>query len=154
MKNRDKDLLGVIERPVERFEKLFKVSVIVDLALLDECFIKEDETVTKAFPPVTDVNEFKQAGTICFWVRKLKPFRLERTEENTVHPIHLYVNELLAFLIAYQLIFGVYSLKGEGTRGFHKPHISKRYLSDFVKTMRYNSYSPHSLVQIFESLCI
>jgi len=151
--SREQDILGIVEYPIRDFKIAFGKEPIVSIPILDECFIKVEEILERGFDPVKDVNEFKFAGVICFWLRKLKPFRLE-SKKGTILPVSPYVNEVIALLTAYQFIFGYFSIERKDDKDFHLPKLTPRYFSDLVTSIRYNSYSPHSLVNIFESLSI
>ncbi|MBF0103499.1 MAG: hypothetical protein HQK77_21590 [Desulfobacterales bacterium] len=148
---REKDILNIIEIPVKKFESIFGEGVIIDITILDECFYRVDAILENAFSScdaeTSEMNEFKLAGVTCFWIRKLKPFRFEGS-----HKIKLFINEMLAFLIGYSFVLGY--LSSNKQESLHIPKISERYLTDLIKSLRYNSYSPHCLVQLFEGLSI
>lgn len=143
----ESDLRSLVSPSVNRFESITGANVEVDLSIVDECFRRLEKTLGDGFTPVTEPNIFKLAGTLCFWFRKLKPFRLVKPV--SPHPLTRFVNETISIITAYDLIFGYLSADNNTP-----PNISSKYFYDLVVSLRYHSFSPHSLVQIFEGLNI
>ena len=146
---RAEDLRGIIEKPMAAYEKTFGCAVKAELAILDECFCRVDVCIDKDFPSSEasegyDLSQFKLAGVICYWLRKLKPFSTGDAAS------HLLVNEIIAFLVGYYLVYGYQIKHDKGT----PPKITGNYFYDLVKSYRYNAHSPHSSALIFESLCM
>jgi hypothetical protein len=146
---RSEDLQGIVEKPITAYESVFSCTVSAELAILDECFCRVDRCIANDFPSSEapegyDLSQFKVAGVICYWLRKLKPFSTEDVAS------HLFVNEIIAFLVGYYLVYGYQVRHARG----RCPKITSNYLDDLVKSYRYNAHSPHSSAFIFESLCM
>ena len=83
-RNRD-DLLAFVEKPIRMYEKTYECDVELDITLLDECFSRAETSLQKQFssfqaPNGYDPSPFKMAGTMCFWIRKLKPARTKNND--------------------------------------------------------------------------
>jgi hypothetical protein len=146
---RKEDILGVVERPVTWIENVLGPEVEVDLSVLDECFARVDMSLQDCFRSheaqgAYDPNVFKVAGVVCFWIRKLKPFRY--VNENRGVNVKLVINELIAYLTGYHLVFGYCS-----TPRTRKPKLTEGYLNDVMSSLRYNSFSPHAIAFLFEA---
>jgi len=146
---RSEDLQGIVEKPIALYQSVFGCSVNAEMAILDECFCRFDVCIAKDFPSSEapegyDLSQFKVAGVICYWLRKLKPFSTEDAAK------HLFVNEIIAFLVGYYLVYGYQARHAKDRR----PKITSHYLDELVKSYRYNAHSPHSSAFIFESLCM
>ncbi|MBF0211460.1 MAG: hypothetical protein HQK68_11325 [Desulfamplus sp.] len=149
--SKEADLLGMVERPISIVEQILNIDVVVNLVILDECFNRVDIILEQSYlndpKQSNELSEFKIGGTVCFWIKKLKPFRV--SDDN--HTANRLINEILAFLLAYFLIFGYLSIHKKES---HIPKIKAHYFSDLIRSLRYNSYSPQSLVLLFEGLSL
>lgn len=145
---REEQLIALVKHPIARFERLTAAKVVVDIADLDEAFRRIMKTLQEGFPPVKKPSALKVAGAMCFWIRKLKPFSIGKSI--SAHPMARQVNEALAFMIAYDFVFGAHTKWGTGK----KPNISPIFFKDLVASLRYHSHSPHSLVLLFEALSL
>ena len=139
--SREDDIKGIIDKPVSHVESTFNITVVVDTNTLDACFYRVDLVLEQSYTD-DELSVFKSAGAICFWIRKLKPFSVKDDGNG-------YINEILAIMIAYNLLSGY--LKNKETKA---PKLTKAYMNDFIQSLRYNSHSPHSLVLLFEGLCL
>lgn len=129
-----------------RYEKQLNVKTDLDIGVLDECNTRIGITLGDGFRPNEKCSPEKIAGVMCFWLRKLKPLR--HSPDHSSHKVAKYVNEIIAFQTAY---FYLKSCKN-GNSG--TPRITSGMFMDFMAALRYHSYSPHALVQIFEALSI
>jgi len=146
---RSEDLKDIVEKPIAAYERVFGCAVSAEMAILDECFSRYERSLDKDFPSSEapqgyELSQFKVAGVICCWLRKLKPFSTQDAAN------HLFVNEFIAFLVGYYLVYG-YNVRHAKDR---PPKIKAHYFDDLVKSFRYNAHSPHSTALIFESLCM
>lgn len=149
---RKEDIIRIVERPVAAYEKVFQCKVSVDVAVLDES-VSRVESSPMVFPSSEapegyDLSSFKMGGMYCFWLRKLKPFSVAASDAESVYS-RLFVNEVIAFLVGYYLIYGFQVKKTSPC-----PKITSRYFNDLITSFRYNSHSPNSTALIFESLCM
>lgn len=146
------DIENIIATPVDVYKRMYGCGhVVIDRFVIAECFQKTTESIKRDFasryaPDGYMLSQFKFAGIVCFWIRKLKPFSTDNSAYNR------FINETLAFLVAYFFIFG-YQKKSK-KNDYHAPKITPNYLHDIIKSLRYNSHSPNSTAFIFESLCI
>ncbi|MBF0292886.1 MAG: hypothetical protein HQK86_12100 [Nitrospinae bacterium] len=145
----DEQLKNLIARPVLAYIETVGISnpddVVVDLGILAECCIRIEKTLDGGFDPNEECNNYKHAAVICFWLRKLKPFTIGNA--STSHFLRAYVNETIAFFAAYMYLY-------DGKDNSERPRITPQFLKDFMVALRYHSYSPHALVQVFEALSI
>jgi|GEM_PF-4561887 len=90
----------------------------------------------------TKPNEFKQAGYLTFWVRKLKPFRH--------YPIfgQTFTNEVLG------LKFGLSTVAAVHPHIIAKVSKNKRLWQEWLYDLRYRPVSGHELTKQFEMLSI
>lgn len=87
-------------------------------------------------------NEFKQAGYLTFWIRKLKPFRHYPIFGETA------TNELLA------LYFGLATLAANHPQCIKKIVGNKRLWKEWIYDLRYRAVSGHELSRQFEMLSL
>lgn len=152
----EKDLRSIVDPAREEVERIYskmcrtKIYIDIDFIVLDETFSLIEKTFEEGFPPNTDPNPFKMAGAICYWIKRLHPFRVKNG--TSIHATAKFVNEQIAILIGLHLIFGSFSLLKK-IPGFSKPNISNRFLKDFWVSLRYYQQSPQSLALVFEALC-
>lgn len=131
----------IFERPAKIYETQYKCEVIGRTFIIDECFARIAESEKKDFPADHDyrISQYKMAGLLCFWIRKLKPFIVPEAEE-----ANRFVNETLALYSALYLVLGCGKVL--------PPKIDGSYIHDLIVSLRYNSFSPHSTAYLFESL--
>lgn len=145
----------VFDQPAAMFEQQYKCEVHGRRYIIDECFMRIYASSCRDFPAQTEykINQFKMAGLLCFWVRKLKPFWVDEPHEEA----NRYVNETMALYSALFLIFGYLRSIGKQPNFNFTPEQKDRfssYLHDLIVSLRYNSFSPHSTAYLFESLFI
>jgi len=80
---------------------------------------------------------FKQAGYICFWIRKLKPIRVIR--QNDELPEIRGINEKCAIWIGINLLY----------KSYGKFDFPRDFLDEFIYTLRFRAVSPQSVGLIF-----
>lgn len=136
-------------KATEQFEQLFMCGVQIDTFILEEAIVralKSQKTVYEA-NVVYNIDSFKMAGLLCFWLRKLKPFRVVSgsTGENKT------VNEAIAFLTGIRLVIGYRSKNGKSPK---IPNLTPSFIHNIILSLRYNSHSPNSTAFIFESMCL
>lgn len=143
----NKNALGLVQDAVTEYEQEHSCTACINVPVLAECFDQVAYTLQLHFEHpspghcYTPTN-FKIAGVICFWLRKLKPFSVSCSIKNNT-----FVNETIALLTAHNFVQR-YSLQ--------KSRIitNKDLFLEVVTSLRYNSWSPSSLAFLFQSLCI
>ena len=113
--------------------------------VLSECISmwkREIETAQKIHHVAP--NDYRIAGYLAFWVRKLKPFSLSSygITIKKRKKLSLLINELVAIQL------GLYILYIDEKRNKHK--LSPDLLMRTIKTMRYRSISPHTMGLMYE----
>ena len=90
----------------------------------------------------TEPNEFKQAGYLTFWIRKLKPFRH--------YPIFggTQTNEYLA------LHFGLATVSSQHPGVYSKATKSRRLWEEWLYDLRFRAVSGHTISKQFEMLAL
>lgn len=158
-------LLSLVSPAVDRFEKLYGWTILVDSKVLEECGDKALETLGK-LSGIPKPNALKMAGHLAFWIRKLKPFSLYNRDEQidllaslgVASPASLLppgpsptgfsalmVNELIAISVACGFV-----------ETYHSPKVSLTasapFINDLAVGLRYHSYSPSSLAILLEAM--
>lgn len=133
--------LNTISDLVNNLEKRFNEEIILDEAI----FIEAIEKTNNYLDSLNNPSDYKIAGTITFWIRKLKPFHFQ-LKENSKNP-HLRLNELIAILFGYSHVRISRQKKRKKTHT-----LPEKFLADVTIQMRYSSFSPSSLASMFESM--
>lgn len=123
------------------FESYYKSEIIIDHAILKECMMKIDEHLSSLKKP----SEYKIAGCITFWLRKLKPFQFQ-LEEKDKNP-SLFLNESITIIYGYVYIK---AYKHESKQKFI--NLNKEYLADLATQLRYSSFSPSSIALLYQAI--
>ena len=91
-------------------------------------------------------DEFKQAGYLTFWFRKLKPLVCPRDTDKWMR-----INEVIALTIGLCLIRSVHpqELKGWGRTQDQKSEALELFVHDFTYHLRYGPASPAMLAHIY-----
>lgn len=154
------DLARII---VPKIEKKWDCIIDVDRKVLQEAAMRA--LITLDHLGIEQPNNFKQAGHIGFWIRKLKPLRFVNLKsfqemfcslrDSDLIKGHMedvpvkepgyrtnYVNETFAVLAA----IGHVSAAAQGT-----PHMPKHVFNDLVTNLRYHSFSPSAFATILEA---
>lgn len=135
----------VFALPVAIYEKQYDCKVTGRRYIVDECFVRIFESSRRDFPArdFYNISQYKMAGLLCFWIRKLKPFSVPEKEE-----ANRFVNETIALYSALYLVLGY------GINAGERPclNLDGNYIHDLIVSLRYNSFSPHSTAYLFESL--
>lgn len=142
------DLFTILQDAVAKYEKKYSCSVVIYMPVLEECFRKVEislRNLSVYFDAKSDYapSNFKIAGIVCFWIRKLKPCYVPSTTNN------LFVNEIIALLTAFRIVRR-YSLAKQKSMLV----ANKEAFRELVTSLRYNSWSPSSLAFLFESLSL
>jgi hypothetical protein len=146
-----------------RIEGELNCTILHDREITEEA-IMEAEKGFNSIRGVPFPNQFKVAGQVAFWLRKLKPFRIFRCStfiryldehgvahgvpralaerEVTGNPLHPFVNEM----IAAQAAFGI--VRAGGT--VLKP--KAELVHDLIFSLRYHSFSPNAVRIILEGM--
>ena len=94
-----------------------------------------------------DKNAAKAAGILCFWIKKLAPFRVETTfkDVDLDKAIYMrYVNEFIAFNSAFEFMLRAYPRKCI--------ELNKTFYQETIVSLRYKHVTMHSLVAIFDAM--
>ena len=135
----------VFSRPAAIYESHYKCKVIGRTYIIDDCLMQIFKSERRDFPAQKDyrISKYKEAGILCFWVRKLKPFSVPTNEE-----ANRYVNETIALYSGIYLVMGCNKMDGSES----KLNLDGNFIHDLIVSLRYNSFSPHSTAYLFESL--
>jgi hypothetical protein len=113
---------------------------VIDDDIVEELEAQAIETL-KSFKK-SSPNLAKTAGSIAFWIRKLKPISHAETSPNK----YLAINELAGLHVGVAICSLFYD---DSTRtDFHK--LSPRVVHDWAYSLRRHSHSPQSTVVAFE----
>jgi hypothetical protein len=88
-------------------------------------------------------NAAKIAGVTAFWIRKLKPLRIEPNSPNSF----LLINEFISLKVGIAICEQYFDDCRKD-----KINLNPRILRDWIFSFRYNSHSPHSSLISFEML--
>ena len=158
------EYLKYFSRAAEKVERELRCEVVVNRAIAEET-IRLAINGYGSIPGIPNPNEFKVAGYLMYWVRKLKPFRVFNLgtvvdildKEGVRHPfqvskapnesvpesierLRMFVNEMAAFYIAIGII------KKEGVP--IKPR--DVVVHDLIVALRYHTFSPEAVRAILE----
>lgn len=167
--NKVLDVLGPL---MERIEDKIGGRIVVDVKVFDECLERAKIGLDKArIDGPASPNDYKKAGQYAFWFRKLKPFRVFHVEEivdqivavggecahdfdcvknalaaenRPAHPVHRYVNELIAVWIAIAFM--------AGRKRSREIQLTPVFLQDLLARLRYDAYTPDTLSILFEAM--
>lgn len=83
----------IFKLPAANYEEKYQREVIGRRYIIDECFTRIFESERRDFPASQPfrISKYKEAGLLCFWIRKLKPFSVPSKEE-----ANRFVNETIA----------------------------------------------------------
>lgn len=165
-------VLDTLEPLIGRIEGKIGRRIIVDVKVFEECIERADIGLAKSrIDGPLAPNDFKKAGQYAFWIRKLKPFRVFKSQEiidqiesvggSCAHgfecvratvsqdsggdlPIHRYVNELIAVWIAIAFM--------AGTKKSREILLTAVFLQDLLARLRYDAYTPDNLSILFEAM--
>ena len=119
----------------------YKNPIICDNNILRECEIKIRNHIKNLKKP----SEYKIAGAIIFWMRKLKPFVFE-IKQNKWHNPCLYLNEYIAVIYGYEVLYHLQKAKDKPNKKLHP-----RFIEDLAIQLRYSAFSPSSLEMLIAS---
>jgi hypothetical protein len=135
---------NVLTRTAGNISTRLDLDIVVENFILEE--IEERVQISLNHMDIPSPNVAKVAGTIVFWVRKLKPFSYAQKETAKRKTLHA-LNELIAVqagIATCEAYKDDYSK--EGIR------IEERLLIDWLHNLRFHSHSPHSSLFAFELL--
>ena len=132
-----------IKKVCSVLSETFKNNIDCDLATLEEC----EQRIFCYLEKISEPSEYKIAGTLIFWVRKLKPFSFEKqlNKEQWLNPF-LFLNEYIAVLYGYMIL---HHLRIQNSKENKSPN--SRFIKDLVVQLRYSSFSPSSLEMLVAS---
>lgn len=130
------DLQLFIERAATIVSNRFDIDLAVDKRIVSEIEAFFDKSL-ESFNQ-NDPNAAKIAGTLVFWIRKLKPVA------HTGSGYFPSANEYIAILCGVSIINAHWAMKRQ------KMIVPEVPLRDFSKTLRFHSHSPHGLALMFE----
>lgn len=130
----------LLDKVTEHAEKEMGLALVVDADVVEEvahCANKTVESFNKDHP-----NLAKIAGSVVFWIRRLKPV----THDPASRQKYLAINEWIALRVGIA-ICGLYS---DDSAKFDCVRISERVFTDWATSLRKNAHSPHGIVMAFE----
>lgn len=133
----------IIIASAREIETKLKLNLVLESFVLEE--IKDRVAISLKSLDMSRPNVAKIAGTVAFWIRKLKP--LSHSEEFPNGNKFYAVNELLGLRVGLYICANYYD--DYSTYGFK---LSRRLFLDWVHSLRYHSHSPHSSLTAFELL--
>lgn len=136
------DWRPILFKAAERIEQAQNVKLIVDEAIVLEAgrLIQDHLNSIGLFQP----NVAKIAGQVAFWIRKLKPLSIASDSPN----YFLLANERAALAVG----LAICNLYKDDCGKPGRIALPARVFSDWVKSFRYHSHSPHSSMTSFELL--
>lgn len=140
------NFVDIVEKASETYSTTEKkqIDIIIDKALFFECVEKIQfylETISD------EPSEYKIAGALTFWIRKLKPLSFELS--NNQNNPDIYLNEKIAVIYGYNYIKAV---KLQKNSKFIK--LSPKFFNDLAVQLRYSSFSPSSIAFLFEAMSL
>jgi len=131
-----------LELLVNKLEETYSCDIICNYPVLKEV----TEKVNYYLGDFDDPSAYKVSGAITFWLRKLKPFSFQLSEES-IDPT-LFLNEIVSVFYGYNYLRAYSKNKGE-----NYPSLSGKFLKDLIVQLRYSSFSPSSITMLFWALC-
>lgn len=133
------DWLTIFTNAVLSAEKHIGLSLIIHEYVVEEVKHYINRTAKNLNTPP---NVAKAAGLVAFWLRKLKPVSHHPDSENT----NTCINEYIAIHTGLGICKGYFDDTSKETAWTY----DKRIVTDWVKSLRYNSHSPHGSMILFE----
>lgn len=130
----------ILHHVVAYFEEKFDLSLVIDQDIVREIEAEAAQTI-ETFKK-NRANVAKIAGSVAFWIRKLKPISHDETSQQK----YLAINELVGLYVG----IGVCSHYFDDTVRADFSRIDDRVIQDWAYSMRRNSHSPQSTVIAFE----
>ena len=131
--------LTILDSLTAAAEREFSLVVSIEKAVIKEI----QERVDSGLANFQEPNAAKIAGIVAFWIRRLKPLRVERESPNPF----LLINEFIALKVGISICEQYYDDARK-----EKITLNPRILRDWIFSFRYNSHSPHSSLISFEML--
>ena len=120
----------------------------LDIRVLGEVVTRYDRDIQRmmATSLADGPDEFKQAGWLTFWFRKLKPVAYPRDDAGWLR-----INEVIAFTIGFCIINSVnpQDIKGWGRTAKVRTEAFESFVTDFTYHLRYGPASPAMLAQTY-----
>ncbi len=126
----------------EELEKIFNIKVLVEEATALEISKLISDTLPNI--GIERPNVAKIAGQIAFWIRRLKPLRIDPSSPNYL----VTLNEIAALRVGLA-VCNIYKDDSAKTISSTPP---RRILCDWINSFRYHSHSLHSSMISFELL--
>jgi hypothetical protein len=138
-------LKDIQDNQIPAISKKFKLDIDIDEANLADClkmWEREIETAKKVHN--VGPSDYRIAGYLAFWIRKLKPFRLSTYEININknYEMGLIINELVAIQLGFYILYVDEKRRNK--------QLSGNLLKRTIKSMRYRSLSPHTMALMYE----
>ncbi|MBF0426743.1 MAG: hypothetical protein HQL66_13090 [Magnetococcales bacterium] len=130
-----RDLFGEVAGD---FERKCKLALMIDDDVINE-LIKRVQGTLSGYN-LDRPSPAKIAGHLSFWIRKLKPISFDPRCDRK----YLAVNEMVGILL------GLAICRRFGKGNFALP--PARVRSDWVRSLRFHSHSPHSTALMFEMM--
>jgi len=137
-------LSDIAEMAIQKSDTI-GISISVDKVVLADVIERWCEEIKKVEAAMGNdmlVSPFRVAGFLTFWLRKLKPFKIDEYKKG--HPKkQLFVNEILSIVLGISIVYG--ALKD-------KKGITADAFERFLTSLRYNAMSPYAIALIYEYL--
>lgn len=130
----------ILNHVVTHFEQQFDLKLVIDEDIVKE--IEAEAAHTIETYKKARANVAKIAGSVAFWIRKLKPISHDETSEQK----YLAINELVGLYVG----IGICSHYFDDSSRADFDRIDQRVIQDWAYSMRRNSHSPQSTVIAFE----
>ena len=131
--------LTILDSLTAAAEREFSLIVSIEKAVIKEV----QERVDSGLANFQEPNAAKTAGIVAFWIRRLKPLRVERESPKPF----LLINEFIALKVGISICEQYYDDARK-----EKITLNPRILRDWIFSFRYHSHSPHSSLISFEML--
>lgn len=125
-------------RLLKNLEIKFKNKINIDYDILDEFFLKAENSITK----FKETDVFIIASIITFWISRLKPFYFITNKNQNPY---LYLNEIIGILFGYNYII-------EKEPNKEKFLISTDFITKMSNKLRYSNLTISSISLIYETI--
>lgn len=148
------------------FESLMHAQVKISRAVLTECYYRALNTA-HIFSLPGGLNYFKEAGLLCYWLRKLKPFRIlldESMDTETLSQLSTFpINECISLYVSIDIIrfshhVALESIENAAEKEINLDAINSNFARlrkmerEVVLSLRYFVFSGGSIPLILEAL--
>ena len=125
---------------IKIIESKFDVKINVNYDIIHEIQYCVEDSISRL--ALSNPNVAQSAGYLVFWINKLKPLSRSNNSKNK----YKFMNERSAFVTG---LFICNWYKDDSSME-NNLKIPSRVVNNIIKGLRYNIYSPESLVELFE----